>query len=569
MNRLTQELRYGLRQLRNNSGFTATVVFILALAIGANTAIFSVVNALLLRSLPYSHPERMGAIYMRVEGAQPWDERHHLDGEQWELLRDNVPSLISAISGIRPSGVNLEAGPHALYVHEGRISAHYLDVLGIHPVRGRNFLETEDTPHGPKVAILSYGLWRNTFGSDPEIVGDTVLLKGEPYTVIGVLSDGAVVPFSADLYTVIQASREGEGTGTNFVCITRLRDGATWQQADAEINRAWSTRSNRYELTDNPGARVTYYSEPLQKGETDPLRSQVLMLMTAAGFILLIACANLAGLTLVRLLRRTHELAIRAALGASHWQIQKQLWMENLLLALVGGTVAVLVGFLALRSLLLLLPERFLPITDVSLDRRVLLFAFFTSLLTSVLFGVLPALASRKFDLRTAMGSRTSIAVERLGLRQTLITGEIALTVVLLAAAGLLIRTLVHLESLPPGFNATGVMIARASLDNVRYHDAAAFRKPLSESTDYMRQIPGVEYAAVGLSLPYERSLNVGGIAIKDGKEGGQKIMTDEAYVTPDYVSVVVLVQFVTLIAVTAPALRIARIDPAETLRVE
>jgi hypothetical protein len=212
---------------------------------------------------------------------------------------------------------------------------------------------------------------------------------------------------------------------------------------------------------------------------------------------------------------------------------------------------------------------RFLPITDVSLDRRVLLFAFFTSLLTSVLFGVLSAFAGRKFDLRTAMGSRTSIAVERLGLRQTLITGEIALTVLLLAAAGLLIRTLVHLESLPPGFNATGVMIARASLDNVRYHDAAAFRKLLSESTDYMRQIPGVEYAAVGLSLPYERSLNVGGIAIKDGKEGGQKIMTDEAYVTPDYVSVVVLVQFVTLIAVTAPALRIARIDPAETLRVE
>ncbi len=360
MNSLLHDLQYGVRQLRRNPGFTATVVITLALSIGANTAIFSIVNALLLKSLPYSHPERMGTIYTRMRGSVTSDERHHIDGEQWELLRDNVPALISAISSIRPSGIstgiNLEAGSHAQYVTGGRISAHYLDVLEIRPIIGRNFSETEDVPGGAKTAILSYNLWRNAFGAKRDILGQTVLLKGAPYTVIGVLPEGVTMPLSADVYTAMQESRTGEGAGTNFECITRLRDGATWQEADAEINRAWGSRPDRYELQDDPSGQISYYSVPLQKGETDPLRPQVLTLMLAAGLILLIACANLAGVTLVRVLRRTPEIATRVALGASRWQIQKQLWMENLVLALAGGIAGVVVGFLAQRGLLLLLP---------------------------------------------------------------------------------------------------------------------------------------------------------------------------------------------------------------------
>lgn len=532
---LWQDARYGLRQLGRNPGFTVTVVLTLALSIGANTAIFSIVNALMLKSLPYAHPERMGTIYTRIRGPVTSDERHHVNGEQFELLRDHVPALISAVSGIRPSGVNLEAGRHAQYVRAGRISEHYLDVLAIHPLLGRNFSEAEDRPHGPKTAILSYNLWRSTFGSNPYILGQAILLKGEPYTVIGVLPEGAMLPVSADLYTALQPSREGEGGGTNFEAITRLRDGATWQEADAEINRAWALRTNRYELEDNPNAQVSYYSVPLQKGETATLRPQALALMLAAGFILLIACANLAGLTLVRVLRRTPEIATRLALGASRWRIQKQLWIENLLLAFLGGMAGIVAGFLALRGLLALLPEHFLPVADVSLDGRVLAFTFFISLLTSVLFGMLPALTTRTLDLRSAIGSRAATGGGHLRLRQSLIVGEVALTVVLLAAAGLLIRTLVHLQTLPPGFNPNGVMTATASLDDARYHDAAAFRKLLSESTAAMRQIPGVEQAAVGLSLPYERSLIMDGFNISDGKEAGQKAAADEVYVTPDY----------------------------------
>jgi len=534
LERLWQDVRYGLRQLWRNPGFTVTVILTLALSIGANTAIFSIVNALMLKNLPYSRPERMGTIYTRITGPKSTDERHKINGEQWDLLRDNVPSLISAVSSNRTSGLNLQSGSHVQYLHAGRISAHYLDVLAAHPVIGRNFSETEDLVNGPKTAILSYNLWRNTFGANPNILGQPILLKSEPYTVIGVLPEGVTTPLNADLYTALQVSRKGEGAGTNLQVITRLRDGATWQQADAEINHAWSLRPHPYELDDNPGAQVSFYSVPLQKGEAGSLRPQALVLMLAAGFILLIACANLAGLTLVRILRRTPEIATRMALGASRWQIQRQLWVENLLLAMLGGIAGIATGFIALRGLLLLLPENFLPVADVPLDGRVLAFTLLLTLLTSVLFGMLPVLATRRFDLRSAIASRADGA-GHLRLRQALISSEVALTVVLLAASGLLIRTLIHLQTLPPGFNPTGVMTARASLDDVRYHDPATFQKMLDQSVAAMQQIPGVQHAAVGLSLPYERSLIMGGLPISDGNEAGQKVMADETYVTPGY----------------------------------
>jgi predicted permease len=527
---IIRDVRYALRQLGHNPGFTITVIVTLALSIGANTAIFSIVNALMLKSLPYAHPERMGAIFARIEGSAPYDGRRWFDGKQWELLRDNVPSLVSGLSGAMASGVNLQAGEHVQYLHAARISAHYLDVLGIHPAAGRNFSEVEDRPHGPKTAILSYALWRNLFGGDRGLLGQAIRLKGEPYTVIGVLPEGATTPVNADVYTALQPSQEGEGGGSNFEVITRLRDGANWQQADAEINRVWVPEfAHRH-----PDERVVYYSVPLQRGETAELRPKALTLMLAAGFILLIACANLAGLALVRMLRRTPEIATRLALGASYWQIQKQMWVENLILAIAGGLAGVGVGFLALRGLLSLLPEHYLSVAGVPLDGRVLGFTLAVSLLTSVLFGMLPALAARKVDLRSSMAARTGTGGDRLRLRQVLIAGEVALTVVLLAGSGLLIRTLIHLETLPPGFNSTGVMTAKASLDDARYHDQASFLGLLDRSTAAMRQIPGVQSAAVGLTLPYERTLN-DSVTLHDGPQAGHQVGTDELYVTPRY----------------------------------
>jgi len=530
-----QDVRYGVRMLGKAPGFTAVAMLTLALGIGANTAIFSVVNALLLRSLPYPHPERLGVIYARTTGTQTLDERRNVDGEQWELMRDNVPSVLSALSSMRANGVNLRADGRVAYLHAGRVSAHYFDVLGVQPLLGRNFSEEEDRPHGPKSAILSYALWRNTFGADSNILGHTMLLKGEPYTIIGVLPQNATTTLNADVYTPLQASRDGEGVGTNFRPFLRLRDGANWQQAAAEINRAWA-HSKRVEnfAKDNPGAQRAYYCVPLQRGETDKLRPQVLGLMLSAGVILLIACANLSGLTLVRMSRRSGEIATRLALGASRWQVQRQLWIENLLLAITGGAVGIGAGFVALRGLLLLLPEHFLPVSRVPLDGRVLAFSLGVALFTSILFGMLPALATRKVDLRAAMTSRGVVTSASVRLRQGLIAGEVALTVVLLAGAGLLIRTLIHLETLPPGFNPAGVITAKASLDDVRYHDAAEFRKLLNESLAAMRAIPGVQNAAVGLTLPYERAV-LSGVTISEGQDAGETITTNEVYVTPGY----------------------------------
>ena len=538
MSALTQNLKLTLRQLRRSPGFTFTVILTLALSIGANTAIFSLVNSLMLRSLPYDHPERMGAIFTRITGPEPYDNRHAIDGEQWEMLRDNVPSLISAASGGLAAGVNLEAGQHAQYVHNARVSANYLDVLAIHPALGRNFSQVEDQPGGAKSAILSYSLWHSVFGDDRGLIGQAIRLKGELYTVIGVLPQGAGTPLNADVYTSLQPSRSGEGGGSNFDVITRLRDGATWQQADAEINRAWAARANailkRY--PSGSGASVQFHTVSLQKGQAADLRPKTIGLMLAAGFILLIACANLAGLTLVRVTQRASEMATRLALGASRWQIQRQLWVENLLLAVIGGLAGIGAGFLALRGLLSLLPENYLPVSSVPLDLRVLGFTLALSVLTSIFFGMSPALAVRKVDLRSSIASRAIVGGERLRLRQALIAGEIALTVLLLAGSGLLIRTLIHLETLPPGFSADGVMTAKASLDDTRYHDPAAFQKLLRESIAAMKRIPGVGNAAVGLSLPYERSLN-DGVLLHDGPDAGQTVGTDLNYVTPEYFS--------------------------------
>ncbi len=533
MGMLGQNLKFAVRQLLRNPGFTAAVVFTLALSIGANTAIFSIVNALLLKSLPYPQPDRMGAIFAHIEGSDPYDGSIWIDGEQWELLRDNVPALVSAVTSTLVAGVNLQAGERVQYLHAGRVSAHYFDVLELHPAMGRNFTETEDLPNGPKSAILSYDLWRNTFGANRNLLGRSILLKGEPYTVVGVLPEGAETPMNADLYTALQPSRQGEGGGTNYRVMTRLHDGANWQEADAEINRAWAGWAAKRALR-HPGSQEAFYSVSLKQGQTAGLRPKALTLMLAAGLILLIACANLAGLTLVRMERRTQELATRLALGASRWQIQRQLWIENLLLAMLGGLAGLVVGIAALRGLLSMLPLGFLPVAGVPLDGTVLAFTLLVSVLTSVLFGMLPAFATRKVELRSPMASRTVAGGSRLGLRQAMIAGEVALTVVLLAASGLLIRTLIHLETLPPGFNAAGVMTAKASLDDVRYHDPAAFQKLLNTSISSMTRIPGVTSAALGLTLPYERTLN-DSVLLHDGDLAGKQVGTDEIYVTPGY----------------------------------
>ena len=214
---LRRECRYAARQLWRTPGFTGTVVLTLALAIGANTAIFSMVNALLLKSLPYAHPERLGTIYSRTtQGLQTSEGRRTIDGQQWELMRDNVPSLISAASAIAVSGSNLQAGTKGHYLQVGRVSARYFDVLALQPFIGRSFSEEEDRPRGPKTAILGYTLWRTVFGGNPDVLGRAIAVRGEPHTIIGVLPEHATTPLNADLYTALQAGPSGRAGGSQL-----------------------------------------------------------------------------------------------------------------------------------------------------------------------------------------------------------------------------------------------------------------------------------------------------------------------------------------------------------------
>lgn len=542
---LINDFRFAIRQLQKNLGFVLAVTLTLALGVGVNTAVFSLVNGFLLRPLPYPEPDRLGVLILHQEGISPKsgefekDDDDSQDGQTWEMVRDNVPAVQAASFG-GTSGVNLQAssapGASVRYVQEMRVSADYFDVLGVRPFLGRSFTPDEDRPNGPHAVILSYGLWQSALQGDSEVLGKAIILKGEPYTVAGVLPPHAQSTGVADLWTPLQPHQSGECGGNNCEIIMRLRPGATWQQVSAQLVHLRKDWFDQFAKDHKGGA--WFYAAPLARDLSENMRQPVLSLMSAVGVILLIACANLAALTLVRIVRRSPEIATRLALGASRWNILRQLWAESVVLALLGGLCGIGLARLILLSLPEFVPDYMLPIGGATIDFRVLAFAFVASLVTSLLFGALPALHTRRVDLRSSMaaGSQT-LARGSSRLRQLLIVGEVAMTVVLVAAAGLLLRSLVHLETLPPGFDATNVMTAKASLDDAHYRNAASFHNLLGRSVTAMRHIPGVEEAAVGLSVPYERGLN-DGLKVPDGKLAGKEWGSSLAYVTPGYFQV-------------------------------
>jgi predicted permease len=535
MQTVLQELRYALKQVGKNPGYSIVVVLTLALSIGANTAIFSVVDALLLRPLPYPEPQRLGSLMQRISGPGGSTYPIDIDRDTWRYLQDNVPAVTAAVAS-KTGGVNLQAAGRAQYVHGQRVSARYFDVLGLRPMIGRSFTAAEDTPGGSRAVVLSYGLWKNTFDGDANVVGKAVRLKDVPYTIIGVLPAKAHTPSSVDLWTSLRPDSSEEGGGDNFQPILRLKEGATWQQADAQLSQLQSLTS-RFVQKKHPGAQVTYYAVPLQQSLAVETRMPAMILMSAVSFVLLVACANLAGLALVRVGRRELEIATRLALGATKWAILRQFWIESLVLTSAGGLAAILVGGLTLQLMNRRIPENFLPLGGVSMDARVLLITAIAAIGGSLFFGLLPALDARRINVQAALsggGNRSVAQSSGTRTRYALIIGEVALTVVLLTVAGLLIRTLIYLRTLPAGFKPENVMVAKASLDEVRYNNQASFLKLLDESIAAMESIPGVQSAAVGLTVPFERALNYS-VKIADGQQAGEQDITNLVYVTPAY----------------------------------
>jgi putative ABC transport system permease protein len=531
-----RDFRYAVRVLRKDPAFTITAVVTLALCIGANTAIYTVVDRVLLRPLPYPQPERLAQVFTHFDRG---DDQGGQTGGTWEVLRDGVTSvdLATTSGGFGSIGVNMVVGTHAEYVAQQRVSAGFFRVLGVAPARGREFNADEDRPNGPAAVVLSHPLWMRLFNGDASAIGRSITLRGEPHTIVGVMPDGFTTGEPADLWTPVRPCRTCEGGGQNYAIIARLKPGVSWAQADADVAAiAQAAMDDLYRSRGNPAHERLV---PLQRGETVNVRQPILILWGAVAVVLLIGCVNIAGLLMARGVARAPEIATRMALGGGRGAILRQLLTESVVLAVAGGVAGAALGYFGSRAFAPLLQDAFgVPPGGVGLDGRVLAATAAIALGTSLLFGVVPALQATRVNLREALvetGSPSIAGAARSWPRRLLVVTEVALGVVLLVGAGLLIRTVEGLVNLRAGFDATHVMTATLSLQDARYGSAEHVNRFFDASLARMREISGVESAAAALTLPYERALNVGGRWV-GAPPGADRIpIMNMTYVTPSY----------------------------------
>jgi predicted permease len=532
-NEFARDLRYAARVLRKSPTFTAAAVATLALCIGANTAIFSVVDAVLLRPLPYPHPERLFSVARHFQGKGPESYQTNLWGSAWEAVRDHANDLDAAVFSDGSMGVNFAAGGRVEYVKQQRVSAGFFRVLGIAPFIGREFSADEDHQGGPAVTLLSYALWNRAFRADPSIVGQAVTLRGEPHTIVGVLPANfqSIVP--ADLWTPLRPSRSGEGGGSNYAVVARLRSGSAWAQANGQIETIGAPLLRQY--GQDPTTRLCLIS--FQRGLTEYVRQPLLILWAAVALVLLIGCVNIAGLLLARAAGRTREMATRMALGSGRAALIRQMLAESVVLGLCGGAAGAALGWLGVKALKVLTPGSMNVWQAVELDWRVLAATACVSIAAGILFGLYPALIASRLEIRAALGEagRAVAGSRNPWPRRLLVASEVALGVVLLVGAGLLIRTFAHLRSLNPGFDAHNVITAELSLQDARYATSQSVNRLFEQSLARMRELPGVDSAAVALSLPYERALNTGFQRLDGGHVDTESQITNMFYVTPEY----------------------------------
>ena len=533
---LRRDARLALRVLRRSPLFTATAVLTLAVGLGANAAIFSMVDALLLRALPYPEPERLALVstYYRTTGFE--GEVSSQDGRTWEALRDGVGSADLAVYSGWPTGANLYAGGTASHVQQQRVGAGFFGVLGVAPALGREIAPEEDVPNGPPVAVLAHVLWQRSFGGDPEILGRTILLKGEPHTVVGVMPEGFRSLGPAEVWTPLRPSTTGEGEGTNYGVVARLRPGVSWAEADAEVaavaGAAWSERSG------DSGATVRFSLTPLRSGLTGGARGPLLMLWAAGALVLAVVAANLASLMLSRAGRRSRDVAARIALGSGRSAVVRQVLVECLVLALAGAALGIALGQVALQGLAGLARDALGVWQPLALDARAVVATALLALATSLAFGLGPALRASRLDPREVLseaGGRGAAGAASHWPRRLLVIGEVAVGVTLVVLAGLLVRTFTGLRALDPGFEPAGLITGTVSLDDARYRSREAIDALFEGSLERIRSLPGIEAAAVGLGLPYERPLNLGFQATRPDGTQTEPRAVSATYVTPGY----------------------------------
>jgi len=531
---LWRDLRYAGRVLRKSPGFAVVAIATLALGIGANTAVFSIVDSVLLRPLPYPQPERLGAVitHWTQHGEQGIEDS--VDGETWELLRDHADHFDRAVFFDAGSKVNFAANGQVRYVVQQRVGAGFFRVLGVQPLFGREFSIAEDREGGPAVAVLSYGLWKKVLHGDQSVLQHTVMLRGEKFTVVGIMPPSFGTNTLADIWTPLQASRHGEGSGANYGVVVRLRPGVTWPEADSQVRALGAIHLKDEKLPPDTSAWMGVIS--LQQYLGMDVSKPLVILWIAVAAVLLIGCVNIASLLLARASGRTREIATRMALGGGRAVVFRQLLTESLLLALFGGAAGVGLGYLGVRGLEFLARDIFNLWQPVQLDARVLLMTSAVTLSACLLFGLYPAWQATRGQIRDALaesGGRSVIGGRSRWARRVLVVAEVTLSVALLIGAGLLLRTFTYLRDLRPGFDPNHVVTATLSLQDARYRTSAQVNRLFDQSLERIRELPGVEAAAVALALPFERGINDGFKLPGDGPSDYH--MTVEFYVTPDY----------------------------------
>jgi putative ABC transport system permease protein len=539
MGTVWQDLRYAIRLLAKSPGFTLVAVLTLALGIGANTAIFTVVYGVLLRPLPFPQPDR---IVQLAETYRADSDEMDLSWDELKHLRE-YGKLFEHIAGYTDVGFNLATGNEAEHIRGVPASAEYFQVLGVHPNFGREFIPDDDRGEGQRVAILSHELWMRRFGGDPAVIGRKILLSGDAYTVIGLMPAGFDPRASSELNPGIRADAwvplalvaKTAGSGENISVIARLKPGVTRDQLRAQMDIV--TRDFRVRHPNVVGQELVMSFKPYQAMIGLGMRPFLLVLLGAIGFVLLIACANVANLLLARGSSRGREMAVRVAVGASRGRLLRQLLTESMLIALAGGAIGLLVAEAGLGSVLRMAPSNLPRVGDIRLDGWVFAFAFLISILTGALFGIVPALYATKTNLSEALkegAGRGTAGAGRARLRQGLVIGEFSLSLVLLTGAGLMIATFAKLLNTNPGFDSHHVLTMQFWMTGSKYTSTPEIMKFYRAVEQRIEPLPGVTAAGiVAAGLPLERGGN-NGVRIAGPKES-EWISMDYREITTGY----------------------------------
>jgi predicted permease len=546
MDTLLKDLRYGIRSLLKHPGFTAIAIITLALGIGANTAMFSVINAVLLRPLPYHDPYRLVTI---------WEESPERDLYQLPISYANYRDWIDQnhvfeqISAYTFTNLNLTGVGEPARLSTVRTSANLFSLVGATPRLGRTFLAEEDKEGGNRVVVLGHGLWQSRFGSDPAIIGKPLTLNNQSYTVVGVMAPnfqfpvgfgymGKVLNDPTDLYVPIAATGNEASRGNySFFALGRLKPGVTVDQARAEMTTIERRLEQQYPDS-NTGIGISLVLT--QEQTVKEIRPALLVLLGAVAFMLLIACANIANLLLARAASRQKEIAIRTALGASRLRVLRLLLAESLMLSLAGGLLGLLLAFWGTDALMALTPDNIPRLNEVGVDARVFGFTLAVSLVTGIFFGLIPAIHASKPDLNDALkegsrGAMGSTAGKRT--RSVLVAVEVALSLVLLIGAGLMIKSFARLQQMNLGFNPNKVLAVTLSLSQSRYPEAREQAAFFQETLDRLQSLPGVQSAGATTALPLTLELSGSDFRIEGHPEpeAGKEMIIHTRSTSPGY----------------------------------